>query len=137
LDVREKLAGAAAIVTVALTDGDVPLLWEPVSSCWRVSSMSRAQAGSGLPSRRSERVGAGIELTWGEKAAPLAALADWAAGRDGYAAMPAQLYMLRNLLIEELVSVGDLSRSAAEIRNGRVRECLRKAYECSRCSAYC
>jgi hypothetical protein len=29
------------------------------------------------------------------------------AGRDGYAAMPAQLYMLRNLLIEELVSVGD------------------------------
>jgi hypothetical protein len=94
-------------VTIALTDGDVPLLWEArqqlMARLERVESTGRIRASFAAAGASGRR----IELTWGEKAALLAALADWAASRNGYAPMPAQLYTLRNLLIEELVSVGD------------------------------
>jgi hypothetical protein len=98
-------------VTVGLTDGDVPLLWEVrqqlMARLEHVESTGRIRASFAAVGASGRR----IELTWGQKAALLAALADWAASRDGYAAMPSQLYMLRNLLIEVLVSVGDLRRS--------------------------
>ena len=95
-------------VTIALSDGDVPLLWgareQLMARLEHVESTARIRASFAAVGASGRRV----ELSWGQKAALLAALADWAAGRDGYGAMPAQLYTLRNLLIEELVSVGDL-----------------------------
>jgi hypothetical protein len=94
-------------VTIALMDGDVPLLWEArqqlMARLEHIESTARIRASFAAVGTSGRR----IELSWGQKAALLAALADWAASRDGYESMPAQLYTLRNLLIEELVSVGD------------------------------
>jgi len=65
-------------VTVALTDGDVPLLWEVrqqlMARLEHVESTGRIRASFAAVGASGRR----IELTWGEKAALLAALADWA-----------------------------------------------------------
>src|SRR5215203_3093291 len=94
-------------VTIALTDGDVPLLWDARQQL--MARLERIASTAGIRSSFEEvgATGRRLELSWGQKAALLAALADWAGGREGYA-MPAQLSTLRNLLIEEMVSVGDL-----------------------------
>jgi hypothetical protein len=93
-------------ITIALNSGNVPLTWAS-----RQQLMARLQHIESSAKIRAtfEAVGTtkAVELTVGQKAALLNALGDWALGRDGYEAMSAELFTLRNLLIEEVVGVAN------------------------------
>jgi hypothetical protein len=93
-------------ITIALNSGNVPLTWAS-----RQQLMARLQHIESSAKIRAtfEAVGTtkAVELTVGQKAALLNALCDWALGRDGYEAMSAELFTLRNLLGEEVVGVAN------------------------------
>jgi hypothetical protein len=88
-------------VTLTLSGGDVTLSW-----AIRQTLMARLQhvhSASGIRIAFTAVGGSrAVQLAHSQKAALLKVLEEWSLGRDGYEAMPAGLFDLRNALIDDL-----------------------------------
>jgi hypothetical protein len=91
-------------VTIAFGRGDVILSWDT-----RQALMARLQHVKSTARIRAsfEAVGAtrAVGLSMAQRTFLLRMLEDWSLGRDGYEAMPADLFELRNALIDDLQGV--------------------------------